>query len=142
MYRPNVAQPISFSGRPTKGHFRAKNTKDAFLPLKWHFVGQRDNHIGWAISLAYTWVSSTYPRAISWNFGEKMFRNDGFEKLTFLKQENSNFKNSKKLDFFCLILVQISHKFLYSMDWIQFLWLLWFPANIRGSSNMRHPVHP
>ena len=50
---------------------RAKTTKNAFLPLKWPFVGQPDNHIGWATSLAYTWVSSTYPRTISWNFGWK-----------------------------------------------------------------------
>ena len=62
---------------------RAKTTKIAFLPLKWPIVGQPDNHIGWAPSLAYTWVSSTYSRTISWNFGEKTFRIGGFEKLTF-----------------------------------------------------------
>jgi len=34
--------------------------KKTFLLLKWPFFGQPDNHIGWATSLAYTWVSSTY----------------------------------------------------------------------------------
>ena len=71
------------SGCPTKGHYSAKITKNAFLPLKWTFVGQSDNHIGWATSLAYTCVPSTKPRTISWNFGEKMSRIGGFEKLTF-----------------------------------------------------------
>ena len=70
---------------------RAKTTKNAFLPLKWPFVGQPDNHIGWATSLAYT--SSTYLRTISWNFGEKMFRIGGFENLTFF--ETIKFQYSK-----------------------------------------------
>ena len=61
--------------------------------LKWPFVGQPDNLIGWATSLAYTWDSSTYIRTIYWNFGEKMFRNDGFEKLTFF--ETTQFQYSK-----------------------------------------------
>ena len=91
------------SGCPTKGHFSAKNTKNAFSPLKWPYVGQPDNHIGWATSLAYTWVSSTYPRTISWNFGEKMSRIGGFEKLAFLKQPKSNIQNSEKIEKFSLI---------------------------------------
>ena len=61
---------------------RAKTTENAFLPLKWPFVGKPDNYIGWATSLAYTWVSSTYQRTIFCYFGEKMLRIGGFEKLT------------------------------------------------------------
>ena len=38
---------------------RAKTTKNAFLPLKWPFVGQPDNHIGWATSLAYEYLLLT-----------------------------------------------------------------------------------
>ena len=72
---------------------RAKTTRNAFLPLKWPFVGQPENHIGWATSLGYSWVSSTYPRTIFWNFGEKMFRIGGFEKLTFF--ETIKFQYSK-----------------------------------------------
>ena len=64
---------------------RAKTTKNAFLPLKWPFVGQPDNLMGWATPLTYTWVSSTYPRTYSWNFGEKMFKIGRFEKLTFFE---------------------------------------------------------
>ena len=70
---------------------RAKTTKNAFLPLKWPFVGQPDNHIGWATSLAYTWISPTYPRTISWNFGEKIFRIGEFEKLTFFWNKSAEF---------------------------------------------------
>ena len=96
-----------------------------FFDLKWPFVGQPDNFIGWATSLAYTWGSQgPFPEIL----GEKIFRNDGFEKLNFLKQHNSNIQNSKKLQFSCLIPVKMSHKFLGSMEWIQFLWLLWFPS--------------
>ena len=86
-------------GCPTNGHFRAKTTKNAFLPLNWPFVGRPDNHISRATSLSYTWVSSTDPRTIFWNFVEKMLKIGGFEKLTFLKQLNSNVKNSKKIFF-------------------------------------------
>ena len=80
---------------------RAKTTKKAFLHLNWPFVGQPDNHKGWTTSLSYTWVHFTDPRTISWNFGEKMLRIGGFEKLTFLKQPNSYTQNSKK-SFFSL----------------------------------------
>ena len=105
-----------------------KNAFLVFFAQKWPFSGQPDNYIGWATSLAYSWVSSTYLRTISCNFGEKMFRIGEFEKLPFLKQQNSNIQNSKKLKIFCSIPVQISHKFLGNMDRIQSLWLLWFPA--------------
>ena len=88
---------------------RGKNAFLAFFALKWPFVGQPDTHIGWATSLAYSWLSFTYPRTISWNFGWKMFRIGGFEKLPFLKKQNSNNQNSKKNLFFCLIPVWMSH---------------------------------
>ena len=85
---------------------RAKTTKKAFLPLKWPIVGQPDNHIGWATPLAYTWVSSTYPRTISWNFGEKYSGLVDLKNWLFLKQPNSNNQNSKQLNLFSLIPVQ------------------------------------
>ena len=34
----------------------------------------------------------------------------------------------KKIQFFSLIPLNMPKKFLGSMDWIQFLWLLWYPA--------------
>ena len=79
---------------------RSKNAFLVFFALKWPFVGQPDNHIGWATSLAYTWVSSTYPRTISWNFGEKMFRIGGFEKLTFFETIKFQYSKFKKFSFF------------------------------------------
>ena len=75
---------------------RGKNAFLVFFALNWPFVGQPDNHIGWATSLAYTWVSSTYPRTISWNFGEKMFRIGGFEKLTFFETTKFQYSKFKK----------------------------------------------
>ena len=73
------------SGCPTKGQFRDKNAFLVFFALKGPFVGQPDDHISWATSLAYTWVSSTYLMTISWNFGEKKLRIGGFEKSTFFE---------------------------------------------------------
>ena len=87
---------------------RLKNTKNAFLPLKWPFVWQPDDHIGWATSLVYLRGYSTYPRTISWNVGKKMSRTGGFEKLTFF--ESIKFQYSK------FIPVEMSHKFLGSKD--------------------------
>ena len=50
------------------------------------------------------------------------------------------FKIQKK-KFFWLNPVQMSYKFLGIMDWIQFLWLVWFPSKKLGvCNNMRHPV--
>ena len=57
--------------------------------MEYIFVGQPDNHVGWATSLVYTWDHSTYQRTIFWNFGEKMLKIGGFEKMTCLKQANS-----------------------------------------------------
>ena len=42
----DAAQPIWLSGCPTKGHFSANITKNAFLAIKRPFSGQPDNHIG------------------------------------------------------------------------------------------------
>ena len=79
---------------------RSNNTKNAFLPLKGPFVGQPDTLIGWATSLSYTWVSYTYPRTISWNFGEKMFRIGGFEKLTFFEITKFQYSKLKENEIF------------------------------------------
>ena len=85
---------------------RAKTTKNAFLPQKWPFAGWPDILSDWATSLAYTLVSSTYPRTISWNFGEKMFRIGGFERFPFFFEETrfhwSKFKNKNFFSHSCL----------------------------------------
>ena len=115
---------------------RVKTTKNAFLPLKWPFVGQPDNHIGWAISLVYSWVSSTYQRTISWNFGEKMFRIGGFEKLTFFETTKFQYLKYKKIWLFSFIPAEMFYKFLGKIDWVQFLRLLWFPIKRLGGDGL------
>ena len=40
-----VAQQIKSSGCPTKGYFTTKSAKNAFLVVRWPFVGQPDDVI-------------------------------------------------------------------------------------------------
>ena len=42
----------------------AKNTKNAFFAVYWAYVGQPDNHIGWAS------IDPTHPRTNWWNIGK------------------------------------------------------------------------
>ena len=70
-----------------------------------------------------------------------MFRNDEFEKLTFLKQNYSNIQNFKKLTFFASFLFK---RLINSwVTWIVFNFhdYSYFQQKIRGCNNMRHPVH-
>ena len=51
------------------------------------------------------------------------------------------FKIQKKINSFWLNPLQMYYKFLGIMDWIQFLWLVWFPCKKLGvCNNMRYPV--
>ena len=40
-----VAQQMKLSGCPTKGYFTTKSAKNAFLVVRWPFVGQPDDVI-------------------------------------------------------------------------------------------------
>ena len=65
-----------------KLNFCAKNIKNAYLVVKWPYVGQLDNHRGWATSMPFASVYPMNPKT-NWNFGEKILRIGGFEKLFF-----------------------------------------------------------
>ena len=116
----------------TKGKFSAKITKNAFLPLKWPFIGQPDNHIGWATSLALRWISSIYPRTLFWNFGEKMFRNGGFEKLTFFETIKFQYSISDKIQFFLSFLLKCLKNSWVAWTRFDFYDYSDFQQNIRG----------
>ena len=47
---------------------------NAFLALFWAYVGQPDNHIGWATLMTSASIHSTLPKTNSWNFHEKILR--------------------------------------------------------------------
>ena len=50
------------------------------------YIGQPDNHLGWATSLPYTSIHPTDPSSNPWNFCEKILRIGRDEKLSFLSQ--------------------------------------------------------
>ena len=60
--------------------------KIAFLACFWHYVGQSDNHIGWTTSLSFASIYFMYLRTNLWQFGAKILRIGGFEKLSFLSR--------------------------------------------------------
>ena len=64
-------------------NIRAKTTKNAFLPLKWPFVGQPDNHMGWATSLACTLNIFYLPKDYFLKFWWKNVQNWWIWKIAF-----------------------------------------------------------
>ena len=60
--------------------------KNAFLALFWAYVGQPDDHIGWATLMPFASIYSTNPKTKPWNFHEKILRIGGVEKLSFLSR--------------------------------------------------------
>ena len=55
---------------------------NAFLALFWAYVGQPDNHIGWATLMPFLKIYSTSPRTNPWNFRKKILRIGRVEKLS------------------------------------------------------------
>ena len=92
------------------------------------FFGQPDNHIGWATSLGYSWVCFTYSRTISWNFGEKVFRIGGFEKLTFFETTKFLYSRFKKNKVFLA---------LFLLKYLINSWVPWIGFNIYDYSNFQ-----
>ena len=41
-----------------------------FLSINWAYLGQPDNHIGWAKSIPFASIDPTYSRTNFWNFGK------------------------------------------------------------------------
>ena len=50
--------------------FTAKNAFLVFFTVNWAYIGQPDNHIGWAKSMPFTSINPTYPRTNFRNFGK------------------------------------------------------------------------
>ena len=48
------------------------------------YVGQPDNHIGWATLMPFASIYPTNPRTHPWNFLEKLLQIDGFKNIVFL----------------------------------------------------------
>ena len=57
---------------------------NTFLALFWAYIGQPDNHIGWATLMPFASIYSTNPRTNPWNFRKKILRIDGAGKWHFV----------------------------------------------------------
>ena len=91
-----------------------------FLGYFWAYVGQPQNHIGWATSMPFASINPTNPRTYPWNFHKKILRIGRVEKLSF----------------FCFIPMKISHKLCVRIDGTQFLLLWWFTAQNEGGNHI------
>ena len=63
-----------------KWNFEKSKTKNAFLVFfaeNWAYVGQPDDHIGWAKWMPFVSIDPTHPRTTLWNFGENCSAFDG-----------------------------------------------------------------
>ena len=90
--------------------------------------------------MAYTWVHSNYPRTISWNFGEKMFRIGGFEKIDFFETTKFQYSKFEKNVFFLSFLFKCLKN--SWVAWIGFNFYAYsdFQQNTRGNSFLLHTV--
>ena len=79
----HFAQPIWLSGCPMQGQFTAKNVFLVFFAVNWAYVGQPDNHIGWAKSMLFSKIDATHPKTSLWNLCEKILTIGGAGKLHF-----------------------------------------------------------
>ena len=111
----DLAQPIWPWGSPTYAQKRPKNTKKAFFGCFRPYVGQPDDHIGWAKTMPFASINPTNPRTNPWNFGGNCSAFGDVEKLSFFESAILNFFFKKKI-FFCFIPMKISHKFCVRMD--------------------------
>ena len=66
-------------------HIRAKNASFVFSVLFWGYIGQPDNHIGWATSLPFTSIYSIHQRTNPWKFHKKVLRIGWAGKWLFLR---------------------------------------------------------
>ena len=104
-----------------------------FLALFWAYVGQPDGHIGWVTLMPFASINPTNPRTNLWNFHKKISRIGDFEKRRFwkmaiLKIGHFDFFSSKKIFFFCFILMKISPNLYGRLDGSKFWRFPWFPA--------------
>ena len=87
----DLAQPIRLSD--------CKKVTLVLKTLKIPFSGQPDNHISWATSMPFASIYPIDPKTKHWNFGKKIFRIVGFEKMTFFestKSKNFHFASWKR----------------------------------------------
>ena len=84
-----VDLPVLYFGRQ-KIHFFV------FLGCFWASIKQPNNHIGWATSMPFAWISTTNPRTNRWNFHKNISRIGGFENLSFFWVAHFWKKISKK----------------------------------------------
>ena len=119
---------LNLYGLEAVGH-KLKTGKNAFFVFLGHFwayVGQPQDHIGWATSMPFASINPTNQRTNPWNFHKQILRIGDFKKLRFFELAILNFFFQKKI---CLIPMKISHKLCDRMDGTQFWCFPWFPAN-------------
>ena len=85
----DFAQPIRPWGCLTHAPKQAKNAFFVFFACFRPYVGQPDDHIGWASSISLPSIYLIHPRTNPWNFGKKILRIGCFEKLSFFLSQPS-----------------------------------------------------
>ena len=50
---------------------KSEKAKNVFLALKLTFIGQSDNHIGWATSMLFVTINKKLLEINPWKFGQK-----------------------------------------------------------------------
>ena len=109
-------------------YFRFNKVKTlAFLALKWPFIEQPENHIGWDLSMSFTSINPIFMEINLWKFGQKQFSIHKFTQSQFSNQEFKIQKFKIGLFFF---LVKIQLKWSVGMVGTTHLkWLPWFHLN-------------
>ena len=82
------------------------------------------------VFMPFASINPTNPRTNLWNFGDNCSAFGGSWKTQFFWVGHFEFFFSKKIIFFCFILIQISHNLWGTKDFSKFWWLPRFPEKI------------
>ena len=112
----------------TKAQKKAKNVFLVFLGCFGAYAILPHNHIGWARSMPFVSINSTYPRINLWNFRKIILRIGDFEKFSFFGSAILDLCLQFVFNFFCFIPMKISQSYMGIKGRSNFWWLHLFTA--------------
>ena len=109
-----------------------KNKKNALFACFRPYIGQPDNHIGWATSLPLASIYYIDPRTNPWNFCEKILRIGGVEQLFLFFFESTILIFFFQKKSFCF--TPHENQLGFHMSYCLFLQHKWFVQNLEETS--------
>ena len=113
-------------------YFTTLSLKNHIIGCFCAYVGQPQDHIGWATPMPFASNNPTNWRTNPWNFHKNFWRIGDFEKLSFFEAAILNYS-------FCFM--KISPNLYGRMDGLKFWCFSWFPENSLLCVILRYTVY-